>query len=693
LVTLAGLTGFPTTAYAITDIDATDFDIHITYANWAYDPALAFVSSAATTYSTRPTAYDPNVTTLTATGTDTPGTYLQIDVTSFVNEVLNNFPDKLMGIRLFTETPQTVDIGSLHSFGSSEPYLVIQTSNAPKIVINSPKEIPAYLYTGSSILLNTTVTPLASRAANLTVQWSQVSGPGTTTFSNPTAAVTGASFSVAGTYVLQITANDGVETSSQIITVVTQNNPVTGPNDSMVLRLPFDTVTNNVTPDLSGVTPANNGTLTADPGTNTLPTLEPSGGKILGALSFAGNNNPGSYQQVVVPDSSTNPLDGMTQIAISFWFYANALPVNGTNYGSNYAGLVVKRLGSFNKESYTVQLRGSSATAANIYCDIGGTGSATLEGATITTGQWYHCVVQFDGTQPNNNNLQMYLNGYPYKFMSTSQTSVPRNATANLHIGAYDTADSLATNAGFNGLIDEVRIYNRLLSFAEIQALYQAVPTDTGPVITTASPLSGAVGNPLALTATVTGQGTLTYDWSQLTGPATLSITNPTTASATTTPSQPGAYGLEFTANDGTITAFANVTANVTGETYASWAAANGLTGNNALMTAVLEPDRLNNLFKYALGLNPTTIYNPGASGLPYVSQVVSNGSTYLELTFDGVATDVTYNVQASSDLVNWTTIQTFPSGGAAPGSQTVKDTQAIGTTSMRYMRLNMTSP
>ena len=697
LVTLAGLTGFPTTAYALTVIDAYNFDIHITYGGWAYDPELAYASSIATTYNTRPTAYDPNVPTVTGTGTDTPGTYLQFDVTSFVHEALTNFPDKLMGIRFFTGTPQNVAVAGLHAFGAAIPYLVIQTSNAPSIVVNSPTENPAYLYSGSSILLNTTVTALPSRASNLTLQWSQVSGPGTTTFSNPTAAVTGASFSTPGTYVLQLTANDGVETSSQTISVVTQNNPVTGPNDSMVLRLPFDESSGTTAHDYSGVSPANYGTITADPGTNTLPTWEPSGGKILGALSFAGNNSPGSYQQVVVSDSSTNLLDGMQQIAISFWLYANALPVNGTNYGSNYAGLVVKRLGSFNKESYTIQLRGSSATAASIYTDIGGVGSATLEGASITTGQWYHCVVQFDGTQPNNNNLQMYINGYPFKFASTNQTSVPRNPTANLHIGAYDIADNLATNGGFNGMIDEVRIYNRILTFPEIQALYQAVPADTGPVITTSPTLSGAVGNPLTLSATVTdskGPGSLSYLWSELNGPSLLTIASPTSIATTTTSSVPGAYNLQFSANDGVVTTVANVAATITGQTYASWAAQNNLTGNQALQTAVTANDGLSNLFKYALGLNPTTNYNPGSAGMPFVTAQNISGTNYLTLTFNGVATDVTYTVQATSNVNGpWTTIKTFSSGGTAPGLQTVQDNQAIGAAGQRFMRLIMSIP
>jgi len=107
-------------------------------------------------------------------------------------------------------------------------------------------------------------------------------------------------------------------------------------------------------------------------------------------------------------------------------------------------------------------------------------------------------------------------------------------------------------------------------------------------------------------------------------------------------------------------------------------------------MTAVVANDGFSNLLKYALGLNPATRYNSGSAGMPSVA--VQNN--YLSLTFNGVATDVTYKVQASSDLNGaWTTIQTFPSGGAAPGTQTVQDSQPTSAYSKRFMRLLMTAP
>ena len=703
LISVAGLTGTgaPTTGpYAITVVDANDFTIPVTYSSsWAYDPALSNVATASVTYNTRPTTYDTNVPTVTASGSDTPGTWLQIDVTPYVQEVIKNnfanFTSKKMGLRLFSGTPgQTIQIGSLNSFGATWPYLVIQTTNAPNIAVNSPTQNPVSVNLGSSIYLNNTVTALPARAANLTMLWTQVSGPSTAAFTNSTSASTGVSFSKAGQYVVQLTANDGVAQSYQTFTINVLATSLAGPTDSMVLRLPFDEGTGTTTFDYSGVTPANNGTLSSTPSTNPLPTWS-SSGRINGCLSFAATG-----QSVVVPDSTVNLLDGMTskQIAISCWL--NSAGFQPT--GSTYNAVLCKRFGAFNHESYTMAFRGGNTASAALSWDIGGQGSTSA--TSFKTGQWYHVVMMFDGTTTTNN-LSLYVNGYVDKILSTSAISaVPRYTNANVHVGAYDAADTL----GFNGMIDEVRIYNRILTPAEIQALASATPSNLGPVITTSPTLAGAVGSPLALSATVVDNdavgGALNYNWSQLTGPSTLTIASPTSLSTSTTPTAPGSYGLQLMANDGVITTYANVAATITGQTFANWASANIPQGDSTSQTAVTAHDGLNNLFKYALGLNPTTNYNPGAAGLPYVQVAsVTSGSpavtnNYLSMTFTGVATDVSYTVYATNDptlpIGNWTQLYTHSSAlSTAPGTITVQDTQAETASTKRFIKLIMTSP
>ena len=61
--------------------------------------------------------------------------------------------------------------------------------------------------------------------STLTVTWSKVSGPGTVTFANANAKATTASFSAAGTYVLQLSATDGALTSTSTVTITVNAAP------------------------------------------------------------------------------------------------------------------------------------------------------------------------------------------------------------------------------------------------------------------------------------------------------------------------------------------------------------------------------------------------------------------------------------------------------------------------------------
>src|SRR5204863_2245808 len=76
----------------------------------------------------------------------------------------------------------------------------------------------------STANLNGRVTDDGLPNKTLLVQWTVVSGPGTVTFSNPNAASTQATFSAAGTYVLQLEGND-----SALRMTATTNVTVTAP--------------------------------------------------------------------------------------------------------------------------------------------------------------------------------------------------------------------------------------------------------------------------------------------------------------------------------------------------------------------------------------------------------------------------------------------------------------------------------
>ena len=61
--------------------------------------------------------------------------------------------------------------------------------------------------------------------AGASAAWAQVSGPGTTTFSNAAAAKTTARFSAPGTYVLRLAASDGQLSAADTVTVVVNPDP------------------------------------------------------------------------------------------------------------------------------------------------------------------------------------------------------------------------------------------------------------------------------------------------------------------------------------------------------------------------------------------------------------------------------------------------------------------------------------
>ena len=61
----------------------------------------------------------------------------------------------------------------------------------------------------ASATLNGVVEDDGLPSNTLTRQWSKISGSGTVTFTAPTQAVTNATFSAAGSYILQLSGSDG----------------------------------------------------------------------------------------------------------------------------------------------------------------------------------------------------------------------------------------------------------------------------------------------------------------------------------------------------------------------------------------------------------------------------------------------------------------------------------------------------
>ena len=106
---------------------------------------------------------------------------------------------------------------------------------------------------------------------------------------------------------------------------------------------------------------------------------------------------------------------------------------------------------------------------------------------------------------------------------------------------------------------------------------------------------------------------------------------------------------------------------------------------------ASFSGDGVGNLIKYAYGVSPLTA-SPGGTSLQATSAAVGLG-TVCAYTFrrDTLATDLTYALQTSSDLVNWNNIVQSTGGATSTGTGFVSETRLSGEPSIRLVTVRET--
>ncbi len=120
----------------------------------------------------------------------------------------------------------TANDGDLSSSADTTITVNLSPVNQPPVVSAGPNQTITF----PTANLSGTATDDGLPVGKLTETWSLVSGPGTVIFGNPSSLRTTATFSVAGTYVLRLTASDGVLSSSSNVTIT-----VTGQNQAPVV--------------------------------------------------------------------------------------------------------------------------------------------------------------------------------------------------------------------------------------------------------------------------------------------------------------------------------------------------------------------------------------------------------------------------------------------------------------------------
>lgn len=205
---------------------------------------------------------------------------------------------------------------------------------------------------------------------------------------------------------------------------------------NLVLHLPFDGNGN----DISGK--GNHATIT-----NANGTTDRFGGNN-GAMQFSNTTSATSYASV-----TSNDLIFTSSFTISAWFQYNQ--------GSFMQPRIVDR--DVDNGGFALMINSYNSTARKLLFRVGnGTVKEIIGTTTVTTGDWHHVVATFDSTT---NLISLYLDG---NLEGTATVSLG-TASSNSLMGICYKAGT--TNDGFGGMLDDLRIYTRLLSSTEISSL------------------------------------------------------------------------------------------------------------------------------------------------------------------------------------------------------------------------------
>ncbi len=395
----------------------------------------------------------------------------------------------------------------------------------------------------------------------LNISWSKLEGPGTVTFANANAAATTATFSAAGTYVLQLSANDGLNQ---------------GAPDTMVVRVG---VTASVEPDatLAAWWPANGDVHEVVHGNHDVEFLPRGPGFAAGEVGegFAFN---GSDEFGRVPASSELDIGASAAgLTVEMW-------VKPTE--NRYGYLVHWGTTGSTEGVALAQWDGGPNLLARLW-DTNGGGHDFITGGVFTPNTWVHIAMTYNRVTGIG---RLYKNGVlaVEQNMGVFQPQTSKTLFFGQHRDGHTR---------FKGVIDEISIYNKPLALADIQAIYNAGSNGKSPLDDNLPPVVNAgpdVIEPTA-TATIPLNGTVTDDgrpaghpltiaWSKLEGPGTVNFADATAAATTATFSAPGTYVLQLDARDAlhaatpdTMVVRVGVTASVEPDaTLAAWWPANG---------------------------------------------------------------------------------------------------------------------
>ncbi|HEX2401118.1 MAG TPA: LamG-like jellyroll fold domain-containing protein, partial [Mycobacterium sp.] len=342
--------------------------------------------------------------------------------------------------------------------------------------------------------------------------FSQIATPTTTSYSN-------SGLNAATSYSYQVRAVDAAANQGPFTNTATATTAAA--SSGLVAAYSFDAGSGSTLTDLSG---------TGNTGTIANATWS-SQGKYGGALSFNGTN-----ARVNVANAASLQLSsGMT---LEAW-------VDPATVSSTWRDVIYK-----SDDNYYLMGTTDHSGAPAGGGTFGGANANAFATAALPTNTWSFLAATYDGT-----NLRLYLNGT--QVATVAKTGNILSSANQLTIGG----DSIYGQY-FNGLIDNVRIYNTALTQTQIQT-DMTTPLGGGGSTDTTPPTA-----PGTLTATANGAGGIDLSWGAATDNVAVTgyhiercqgggctsfgeIANSTTTSYSDTTAAAQSYTYRVRANDG----------------------------------------------------------------------------------------------------------------------------------------------
>ena len=386
----------------------------------------------------------------------------------------------------------------------------------------------------------------------LTYQWYN----GTTAIAGatlPYLALTNATAANAGSYHAVITNSYGSATSNTVTLAVNPGSTGTG---GMIYDLDQTPVTGtNAIVDTLGATA---GTLVGTPP----PPL------VAGARSYTGsawNFGAGSANVFIGANAFTNRLGDTNQttgLTVGMW--VNLAYAINSGLDNNRA------LGIGNGNNNICDVTTSNGSGAFLFTF---NQTINVSSGAVLDGNWHHVVATLD-YQKSTNNVSLYVDGKNVSNATSAVTNPFSTTATSVTIGKYNNGGGGA----FKGSLDQVIIYDRALTAGEIASFYSAGALANQAPLVVVSAAATTLQLPAstdAVYATVTDDGlpaspgTVTGSWSQVSAPAggkvNFGSAGSPSSSLTFSPNPPvtGTYVVRYTASDGQLSNFADVTISV----------------------------------------------------------------------------------------------------------------------------------